>query len=299
MTDLLTLALTSHALSGTPIKRQLWRELRSKVAESKDGEELQAWVAKSLNSADAALVVERLELLEEAFELKESLGNDGISLLTEFDDSYPIAWKERLKDAHPALLFVAGNARLLGEAQIGIVGSRDVDDAGSQFAQAVAEEAVRLGYGVVSGGARGVDQISMKATYDCGGNSVGILADSLRSTATKRGTADALESGRVCLVSPFSPSAGFQVGNAMGRNKLIYALSVGTVVVSAAEGSGGTWAGAVEALESGYCPVLVRIGNGVPDGNSKLVKKGGAPMAVPSDLESALTHDGAAQPTLL
>lgn len=299
MIDILTLVLTSHAMSGTPLKRSLWREVRSQVAGLGDAEAFGSWVSKSLNPADAELITQRLELAEEAFELKESLASDGISLLTEFDPQYPQLWKQKLRDGHPALLFVAGNGSLLNDPHVGIVGSRDVDDAGSEFAQAVAEEAVRLGYGVVSGGARGVDQISMKATYDCGGNSVGVLADSLRSTATKRGTADALESGRVCLVSPYSPSAGFQVGNAMGRNKLIYALSSGTVVVASAEGSGGTWTGAVEALEGELCPVLVRVGPRVPEGNERLVAKGGVALESASDLETALTHDAAAQPTLL
>ena len=46
------------------------------------------------------------------------------------------------------------------------------------------------------------------------------------------------------------------------------------VVVSSDHQTGGTWAGAVEALKGGWCPVLVRDGDGVPRGNKELLKLG-------------------------
>lgn len=41
-----------------------------------------------------------------------------------------------------------------------------------------------------------------------------------------------LAEGRLVLVSPYDPSTGFNVGNAMQRNKLIYALADASLVVS-------------------------------------------------------------------
>jgi predicted Rossmann fold nucleotide-binding protein DprA/Smf involved in DNA uptake len=64
----------------------------------------------------------------------------------------------------------------------------------------------------------------------------------------------------------------------MGRNKLIYALSDVAVVVSSADGSGGTWTGAVEALDGGWVPVLVRDEAGVPAGNQALMRRGASPL---------------------
>ena len=55
------------------------------------------------------------------------------------------------------------------------------------------------------------------------------------------------------------PRAGFNVGHAMQRNKLIYALADAALVVSADFNKGGTWAGAIEQLEQlNYVPVYVR-----------------------------------------
>jgi predicted Rossmann fold nucleotide-binding protein DprA/Smf involved in DNA uptake len=64
----------------------------------------------------------------------------------------------------------------------------------------------------------------------------------------------------------------------MGRNKLIYGLTDFAVVVSSDFQSGGTWAGAVEALKAGWCPVFARDGAAVPQGNKELIKLGAVPL---------------------
>jgi predicted Rossmann fold nucleotide-binding protein DprA/Smf involved in DNA uptake len=83
------------------------------------------------------------------------------------------------------------------------------------------------------------------------------------------------------LISTYNPEAGFNVGNAMGRNKYIYALADFAVVVSSDYQEGGTWAGADEELrrERGR-PVFVRIGADVPKGNTELLRKGAKPFPV-------------------
>jgi DNA processing protein len=80
------------------------------------------------------------------------------------------------------------------------------------------------------------------------------------------------------LATPYSPHASFNVGMAMARNKLIYALAdYGLVIASDAE-KGGTWAGAEEVLKAGWVPVFVVEGTNVPDGNRLLLKRGGIPF---------------------
>jgi predicted Rossmann fold nucleotide-binding protein DprA/Smf involved in DNA uptake len=289
MNHILVLALTSHALDGSPVGRKVWKSMRSVVAGGIQPSDLAKWAQTNLAPKDAEIATDRLARLQEAEELKEELESTGIGLLTEFDDNYPKLWLERLGDQSPALLFTAGNLSLLNEPSVGIVGSRDVDEHGAAFARAIAEEAVGKGFAVASGGARGVDQIAMLGAFESGGNSVGILADSMARTVTKKETAGALESGSVCLVSPFSPSAGFQVGNAMARNKLIYAISQCTVVIAASEGTGGTWAGAVEALDKQLCPVLVRTWSDAPAAHKRLIATGGIGIETRSEFGDRLS----------
>ena len=67
----------------------------------------------------------------------------------------------------------------------------------------------------------------------------------------------------------------------MGRNKIIYALSEYALVVASDAKTGGTWAGATEALRAGWVPVFVREGPNVPPGNRDLLKLGGLPFPMP------------------
>jgi len=68
-----------------------------------------------------------------------------------------------------------------------------------------------------------------------------------------------LMDGQLVLVSPYDPGAGFNVGNAMQRNKLIYALADAALVVNSDFEKGGTWAGAVEQLgKLKFVPLFVR-----------------------------------------
>jgi predicted Rossmann fold nucleotide-binding protein DprA/Smf involved in DNA uptake len=69
----------------------------------------------------------------------------------------------------------------------------------------------------------------------------------------------------------------------MGRNKYIYALADRALVISATEGHGGTWNGAIEALEKlPDVPLFIRVRGKIPDGNHKLLEKGAKPYPFPS-----------------
>jgi len=155
------------------------------------------------------------------------------------------------------------------------VGSRDVDEAGSAFAAELGRLCARSRVSVFSGGARGVDRLASDGALEQGGQTVSVLADSLQDSLRRKDLRNAVLSGKLTLISPFSPAARFTVAAAMGRNKLIYALSSAAVVVSSALETGGTWAGAIENLQAGWVPLFVRDGPDVPDGNRELIKRGG------------------------
>lgn len=101
-----------------------------------------------------------------------------------------------------------------------------------------------------------------------------VLADSLDRLARGAENRRYVAEGRLTLVSPFHPGAGFQVGNAMARNRLIYCLADFAIVVASSLESGGTWQGAIENLRQGWVPLFVRAGGDVPAGNLALIEKG-------------------------
>ena len=81
--------------------------------------------------------------------------------------------------------------------------------------------------------------------------------------------------GRLVLISPYDPRAGFSVGNAMRRNKLIYAIADAGLVVNAAYKKGGTWAGAVEQLDKlRFVTIYARADGEDSKGLEALLRKG-------------------------
>jgi predicted Rossmann fold nucleotide-binding protein DprA/Smf involved in DNA uptake len=109
---------------------------------------------------------------------------------------------------------------------------------------------------------------------------VGMLAHSLEKSIGDRSARQYLLSGDLALVTPYSPNAGFTVGAALSRNKLIYALADQALVIASDVGTGGTWAGATQALKAGWSPVYVLMGPDVPQGNKKLADLGAIPFPV-------------------
>lgn len=234
-----------------------------------------------LSSEEACRISRLLECRGSlAIEL-ERLESLGIKVLTRADENYPLRYRQRLKDAAPAVLFYAGNRELLGQPGIAVVGSRNVDEAGQECASYIGNACAWSGLVLYSGGAKGVDSISMKAALDGRGTAVGILAESLERAIRNPEARAALMRGDLCLATPYAPNAGFSVGAAMGRNKLIYALADYAVVAASDVEKGGTWAGATEALKAEWVPVFILDYPDMPEGNRALLKKGGIPLPYP------------------
>ena len=205
----------------------------------------------------------------------EKWTNQGLWILGRGDSQYPKRLKQRLRHSAPAILYGIGNIELLSQAGLAVVGSRDIDQEELDYTLQLGQTCAQQGIQVVSGGARGVDQAAMLAVLEAGGTALGILADSLSKIAVAGKYRAGIKEGRLTLVSTYDPNAGFNAGNAMGRNKYIYALADYALVVSSSFGKGGTWAGATEALEKiKDVPLFVRMQGTVPEGNQQLYKKG-------------------------
>src|SRR6266581_4527275 len=134
------------------------------------------------------------------------------------------------------------------------------------FARRLGEICARSSVAVVSGGARGTDRIAMQGALDAGGCSVGVLADNLSKTIRQPDVRNFITDGRLILLTPFRPDNGF------------------SIVVSSDYQKGGTWAGAIETLTAGWCPLFVRSDKDVGSGNEELISKGGRAFS-DTDLE--------------
>ena len=239
------------------------------------------------------IATERLKsLLDRGFMLAQAVErwhSRAIWVMSRADPTYPERLKVRLRDDAPALLYGCGDASLLELGGLAVVGSRNVDDELVEYTERVGRSVAEAGEGLVSGGARGIDQAAMRGALEAGGRVSGVLADSLERAAMSREHRDLLMDGRLVLVSPYDPMAGFNVGNAMQRNKVIYALSDAALVVSSDEGKGGTWSGAVEQLEKlRLVPVYVRSNGAGGGALEALRRKGAMPWPEPGTPEALI-----------
>ena len=207
----------------------------------------------------------------------ERWSRGGLWVISRGDPAFPRRLKQRLKHSAPPLLYGAGDKALLEAGGLAIIGSRDASEAALEFTRDVAGRCAKVGMAVVSGGARGVDAAAMQGATEAGGCCIGVLAADLLKTSVSRQNRIGIQEGRLVLVSPFYPEAGFNAGNAMGRNRYIYVLADQALVIDSALRSGGTWEGAVENLQQGWVPMYVRSpGEGA--GNAALIAQGGRPF---------------------
>ena len=201
----------------------------------------------------------------------------GVGVLGRSDAAYPAKLRSRLKALAPPVLFVAGQAELLGSDALCVVGSRDATASGLRFARAMGAACAREGLAVVSGNARGVDQEAMQGALDAGGRAIGILAEALGKAVLAKRNRQAIMDGALVLASPFSPDARFTVAHAMDRNKYLYGMSLAAIVVDS-DVKGGTWSGAVENNKHGWVPAFIRMGGELREGNSHLARLGLSPI---------------------
>lgn len=213
-----------------------------------------------------------------SFEL-DRLAQRGIWVLTRAHAAYPSRLK-KLGSNRPPVLFGAGPRDFLDDGGVAIVGSRNVDDAGGEFAGLVGSRAANAGMNVISGGARGVDRLAMQGAIDADGVAVGVLTDSLERWIKDPELRGHIHGQRLTLVTPFKPDAGFNSANAMARNKYVYALADFAVVVASEKDKGGTWTGAAENLreKNRWSILFVRQADDAPAGNAALIQRGGIPL---------------------
>src|SRR5882724_11891059 len=278
--------VASHDLLTLGEYNKLARILREKQKQpadliGADAQDLIELCAQPFGRARLDALLGRGFLLSQAVERWNARA---IWVISRADSRYPKRLKARLKEDAPPLLYGCGEIAVLEKGGLAVVGSRHVDDELIDFTENVGRLAAKAHRTVVSGGAKGIDRAAMHGALQEGGDVAGVMADSLERAALARDNREPLMEGRLVLISPYDPAAGFNVGHAMQRNKVIYALADAGLVVTSDFEKGGTWTGAIEQLERfHFVPVFVRNGSNAGRGNSALIQHGGLPWPNPKD----------------
>jgi DNA processing protein len=174
----------------------------------------------------------------------------GAAFLTREDAAYP----GRLLEIYdpPPVLWVRGDAGLLDRAGIAVVGTRHPTPYGAGMAEMLSRDLAKRGVVIQSGMARGVDTCAHKGAMDAGGKTVAVWGtgiDVIYPKENKKLAEQIVETGGA-IVSEFPLGTFPAPQNFPIRNRTLSGMSMGVLVVEAAEYS-GTRITARCALEQG------------------------------------------------
>jgi len=196
------------------------------------------------------------------------------NVITFLSPEYP-AMLRQIEDT-PVLLYVKGTIRDDDRFAVALVGSRKSSPYGRLVAEKLSSELAESGFTVVSGMARGIDTMAHTGALASGGRTIAVLGSGIDRAypPENRGLMERIaESGYVVSEFPWGTEPNKE--NFPRRNRLISGLSMGVVVVEAAEGSGAliTASAALEQNREVFS-VPGNITSQNSAGTNDLIKKG-------------------------
>jgi len=162
----------------------------------------------------------------------------GVTVLSAEDSCYPV----RLKEIYdpPLVLYVRGNPEVLKQPGIAMVGTRHPTPYGSGMAERLACDLAAQGLVIISGMARGVDTASHRGALTAKGKTVAVFGtgvDVIYPKENSRLSEQILATGGA-LISEFAMGSFAAPQNFPIRNRILSGMSIGVLVVEAAEYSG-------------------------------------------------------------
>ena len=180
-----------------------------------------------LNSANTSIVKADLEWMQKK----------NCHILTLIDKRYPSQLKT-IADP-PPLLYVRGDVGCLKEPQLAIVGSRNPTTGGKQNAYQFATDLSKLGFVITSGMASGIDAQAHIGALEQSAKTIAVCGTGLdRIYPAKHKSLAHQISMQGALISEFFIGTSPIASNFPRRNRIISALSLGTLVVEASIKSG-------------------------------------------------------------
>jgi DNA processing protein len=159
-------------------------------------------------------------------------------VLTPEDEAYP----ERLREIYdpPAVLWIRGDVRLLARPGIAVVGTRQPSPYGAGMAELLSRDLANRRLVILSGMARGVDTAAHKGAIEAGGKTVAVWGTGIDVIYPKENKklAEQIVATGGTIVSEYRLGTFPAPQNFPIRNRILSGMSVGVLVIEAAEYSG-------------------------------------------------------------
>ena len=209
-----------------------------------------------------------------------------IQKLRRGDQHYPT----RLNDLFdpPDVLYINGDPRTLSRPMIAIIGSRNASQEGLQNAAFFSRALSNAGATIVSGLAKGIDGAAHWAALKLGPQylTIAVCGTGVDVVYPKQhwGLAQSIQH-QGALISELLPGTGPEAIHFPRRNRIIAALSLGVVVIEAAEKSGSLITARLAAdLGREVFALPGPINNPLYDGCHQLIQQGAKLVRQPKDI---------------
>jgi DNA processing protein len=234
---------------------------------------------KGIGRDTAERVARSRDAAEVELEIAAAAQHD-VRIICRADAEYPAGLRQ-IPDA-PIVLYVKGELRATDAVALAVVGSRRCTIYGSEQARRFGELLAGAGFTVVSGLARGIDAFAHHGAVDCGGRSIAVMGRGLTHVYPPENAPLAeklLERG--AWISELPMKAAVRAENFPGRNRIIAGLSLGTLIIEAAQRSGAL---ITARLASEYNREVFALPGRVQDpmsqGTNALIRDGSAKLVM-------------------
>ncbi|MCG2711123.1 MAG: DNA-processing protein DprA [Candidatus Omnitrophica bacterium] len=202
------------------------------------------------------------------------INHENVQILCPEDVLYPALLNE-IYDP-PLVLYLKGDLSLLDKITVSVVGCRRASFNGLQIAERISGDLSRRDICVVSGLARGIDTAAHKGALKGPGGTVAVLGSGLKYVyppENKRLFDEISRHG--ILMSEFPLTTAVRRGNFPRRNRIISGLSLGVVVVEAAQRSGSLITANLALSQNREVFSMPGAANSInAKGTNKLIKEG-------------------------
>ena len=188
--------------------------------------------------AQAAQFIASGEAAHAADQELEKLSATGATILTWHDEAYPT----RLREIYdpPALLWVRGDPALLSKSALAVVGTRHPSPYGTGMAERLSRDLALRGLIILSGMARGVDTAAHKGAIEAKRPTIAVWGTGVDVIYPKenKSLAEQIILGGGTILSELPLGTFPAPQNFPRRNRILSGMSVGVLVIEAAENSG-------------------------------------------------------------
>jgi DNA processing protein len=208
----------------------------------------------------------------------QAAAEHGVRIVCRADEDYPAGLRQ-IPDA-PIVLYVKGHLQPTDAVALAVVGSRHCTIYGSEQARRFGELLAGAGFTVVSGLARGIDAFAHHGAVEGGGRTVAVMGRGLTEIypPENRALAEKLLANGA-WIAELPMQAAVRAENFPGRNRIIAGMTLGTLVVEAAQRSGAL---ITARLASEYNREVFAIPGRVQDpmsfGTNALIRDGAAKL---------------------